>query len=165
MLEALSASALSPGAAAQYGAGLSHAALLYRDDGEYQARVAEFIRAGLDGGEQVFVAVPGHRKRLIAEELADGWGAVRYADMCDMGLNPGRIIPRVRGFIGDHPVRRVRYVCEPAWPGRSAAELREAVRHEALVNIAFAGLPVDIRMTRPASTRVRSPPPSAPIPC
>jgi anti-sigma regulatory factor (Ser/Thr protein kinase) len=31
-------------------------------------------------------------------------------------------------------------VGEPIWPGRSAAEIREVVRHEALVNVLFAGV-------------------------
>ncbi len=31
---------------------------------------------------------------------------------------------------------------EPAWPSRSAAEFREAARHEALCNLALVGVPM-----------------------
>ena len=33
---------------------------------------------------------------------------------------------------------------EPAWPGRSEAELVEAAKPEALINLAFTGLPLAI---------------------
>jgi anti-sigma regulatory factor (Ser/Thr protein kinase) len=35
-------------------------------------------------------------------------------------------------------------VQEPAWPARTVEELREVIRHEALVNLALAGLPVNV---------------------
>jgi anti-sigma regulatory factor (Ser/Thr protein kinase) len=57
---------------------------------------------------------------------------------CDR-RNPGRIIRTVlHAFVRDHPERRVRIVDEPIWPGRSAAECRAALQHEALINIALA---------------------------
>jgi DcmR-like sensory protein len=31
-----------------------------------------------------------------------------------------------------------------AWPGRSPEELREVIRHEALVNLALADIPVSV---------------------
>ena len=110
-----------------------------------------FARAGLARGEPVFIAVPGPagedlRDRLApgAGHLAPGAGQVIFADMARMGLNPARIIPAVRAFIDAHPGRRVRYIGEPAWPGRSADELRETARHEALINSAFRDAPATI---------------------
>jgi anti-sigma regulatory factor (Ser/Thr protein kinase) len=64
--------------------------------------------------------------------------------MAQLGRNPARIIPEVRDFIDAHPGQRVRYLGEPVWPGRSAAEMCEAARHEALINLAFAGMAVTI---------------------
>jgi len=61
-----------------------------------------------------------------------------------MGRNPAWIIPRVLAFTGRHRRRRVRYVGEPVWPSRTRAELREATRHEALINLAFATADADI---------------------
>ena len=47
-------------------------------------------------------------------------------------------------FLNAHPGRRVRCVQEPIWPGRTAAEQGEAIRHEALVNLAFEDAPVTV---------------------
>ncbi len=58
--------------------------------------------------------------------------------MAELGRNPARIIPEVQAFTDKHPGQRVRFVGEPIWPGRSAAEICEATRHEALLNLAFA---------------------------
>jgi len=65
-------------------------------------------------------------------------GELLFADMAELGSNPARIIPEVRSFTDKHPGQRVRFVGEPVWPGRSAAETCEAARHEALINLAFA---------------------------
>jgi anti-sigma regulatory factor (Ser/Thr protein kinase) len=120
---------------------LSHLAFFYRDQRDYLAQIQAFARAGQENGEPVFIAVPGDKGSLLADHLD---GHVRYADMAELGRNPARIIPEVRDFIDAHPGRRVRYVGEPIWPGRSAAEMCEAARHEALINLAFAGMPVAI---------------------
>ena len=121
--------------------GLSHLAFFYRDQDDYLAEIGEFASAGQENGEPVLIAVPGDKGSLLADHLD---GHAQYADMVELGRNPARIIPEVRAFIDAHPGRRVRYVGEPVWPGRSAAEMCEAARHEALINLAFAEMPVTI---------------------
>jgi anti-sigma regulatory factor (Ser/Thr protein kinase) len=133
-------SAQMPDVAAVDGA-LSHLALFYRDQRDYLARIEEFASAGHAAGEPVFIAVPGDKGSLLRDNLG---GPVRYADMADLGRNPARIIPEVREFIDAHPGQRVRYVVEPVWPGRSAAEMCEVARHEALIDLAFAGMAATI---------------------
>lgn len=117
---------------------LSHHALFYRDQREYLAGITAFARDGLASAEPVFIAVPGHRYPLVTEQLGEDFRQLAYADMAETGLNPARIIPEVKTFAERHPRQRVRFIAEPAWPGRSEAELCEATRHEALVNVAFA---------------------------
>jgi anti-sigma regulatory factor (Ser/Thr protein kinase) len=121
--------------------GLSHLAFFYRDQRDYLAQIQAFARAGQEHGEPVFIAVPEDKGRLLREHLGE---RIRYADMARLGRNPARIIPEVRAFIDAHPGQRVRYVGEPIWPGRSAAEMCEAARHEALINLAFAGMAATI---------------------
>jgi anti-sigma regulatory factor (Ser/Thr protein kinase) len=118
---------------------VSHLAFFYRDERDYLARIQAFAGAGLANGEPVFIAVPGEKGTLLRDHLGEGTRRLRYADMRQLGRNPARIIPEVRYFIDAHPGQRVRYVGEPIWPGRSAAEMREATRHEALINLAFPG--------------------------
>jgi anti-sigma regulatory factor (Ser/Thr protein kinase) len=116
---------------------LSHAALFYRGQPEYTGRIAAFVRAGLDQGEPALLAVPGDRIRMIAASVAGAPGEIAFTDMTELGRNPARIISELRSFADKHPGQRVRFVGEPVWPGRSAAEIREAARHEALLGLAF----------------------------
>ncbi len=115
-----------------------HLALLYRSSQEYLATLLAFVQAGLARAEPVLVAVPAPASDLLRDQLGPASGRLAFADMATHGLNPARIIPAVSAFFDAHPGQRVRYVGEPAWPARSADELRETARHEALLNRAFA---------------------------
>jgi anti-sigma regulatory factor (Ser/Thr protein kinase) len=117
--------------------GFHHEALLYRDEGELLEGTVPFIRAGLAAGEPVMVAVPAAEATLIAAELDGGRKEVRFVDMAALGRNPARIIPAWRRFAVEHGGRSVRGIGEPIWPGRTAAEIAESQRHEALLNLAF----------------------------
>jgi anti-sigma regulatory factor (Ser/Thr protein kinase) len=118
--------------------GLWHRALLYREPGEYAAAVSAFLRAGLADGERALAVVPGDRHDLLRAALGHNGGEVEFADMTDLGGNPARIIPAIEAF-ARAAGRPARVVAEAAWPGRSAAELTEVARHEALVNLALDG--------------------------
>ena len=124
--------------------GLSHAAFFYRSQSEYVAAIVALIQAGLAAGESALVAVPGTKAGVICDQLPAAPGEVVFTDMAELGRNPARITPEVRAFADKHPGQRVRFVGEPIWPGRSAAEICEAARHEALINLAFAQAPMTI---------------------
>ena len=124
--------------------GLSHLAYLYDDERDYLSYLSAFAGVGLRNGEPVFVAVPGRRAALLRERLGAESPLVRYGAMTETGRNPARLIPELRAFLDEHPGRRVRYIGESIWPGRSDAELCEATRHEALMNLAFASAAVSI---------------------
>ncbi|WP_285549332.1 anti-sigma factor RsbA family regulatory protein [Streptomyces lavendulae] len=119
--------------------GFVHPALLYRGPEEYLTGVGDFVRAALAAGEPVLVAVPGPRLGPLREVLGSGGAGVEFTDMARLGRNPGRILAALREFAERHEGRAARIVGEPVWAGRTPAEVREAVRHEALVNTAFAG--------------------------
>src|SRR5215469_8194152 len=123
---------------------LSHAAFCYGGQAEYATAIVAFIQAGLAAGEPAMVAVPGANARVIRDRLDDGPGEVVFTDMTELGRNPARIIPEVRAFADKHPGQNVRFVGETVWPGRSAAEICEAARHEVLINLAFAHKPITI---------------------
>jgi anti-sigma regulatory factor (Ser/Thr protein kinase) len=115
----------------------SHLAFFYRDERAYLSQLVAFAADGLKVGEPVFIAVPGPKGGLVREQLARP-GDLLFADIAEFGRNPARIIPEVHDFIARHPGQRVRYIAEPIWPGRSDAEICEATRHEALINLAFS---------------------------
>jgi anti-sigma regulatory factor (Ser/Thr protein kinase) len=126
------------------GAGLTHLAYLYDDERDYLASLSAFVHAGLRSDEPVFVAVPGRLAGLLSERLGAESPLLRYGAMAETGRNPARLIPELHAFLDEHPGQRVRYIGESIWPGRSAAELCEATRHEALLNLAFATAAVSI---------------------
>lgn len=122
-----------------------HEALFYRDAAEYVAGTVLFVRAGLDAGEPVLIAVPSANLSLVRDALGDDAERVRLADMTRAGRNPGRIIPHVlHAFLEENRGDRVRVIGEPIWAGRSATEYPACVQHEALINLAFAGRPATI---------------------
>jgi anti-sigma regulatory factor (Ser/Thr protein kinase) len=120
------------------GSGLRHMALFYRDHAERRAKLLSFVRAGLARAEPSLIALPRDEARLLGDELGDELGELLCCDMSDLGRNPARLIPEWRSFIDKHAGQRVLMVGEVVWPGRSPAEIREATRHEALVNLAFS---------------------------
>lgn len=124
--------------------GLNHLAYLYDDEHDYLSCLSGFVKEGLRNAEPAFVAVPGHRAAILREHLGGESALLRYGAMAETGRNPARLIPELHEFVAEHPGQRVRYVGESVWPGRSAAELCEATRHEALLNLAFATAAVSI---------------------
>jgi anti-sigma regulatory factor (Ser/Thr protein kinase) len=122
--------------------GLSHLALLYHGPREFVDAVTGFVDEGLAAGEPVMVVVPRSRMDMIKAGLkGDG---THFADMTELGRNPGRLIPAVQEFLEQFRDHRTRLVGEPIWPGRSADEIAEATRHEALINVALADFPVTV---------------------
>jgi anti-sigma regulatory factor (Ser/Thr protein kinase) len=120
-----------------------HDALLYGADREFLDGTLEFLNEGLEANESMLVVLAAEKIDALERELGDDAGRVRFADMAEVGANPARIIPAWRDF-ADECMRRgvpFRGIGEPIWPGRSADELVECQRHEALLNLAFADTP------------------------
>ncbi len=126
------------------GGRLRHLAFFYHSRGEYLSALRGFIRASRARGEAVLVAVPRRKAQLLRPELDDDSAHVSLVDMAELGRNPARIIPAVLTFAGKHRGQHVCCIGEPIWPGRTAAEMQEATRHEALINLAFRDSPVTL---------------------
>ncbi|MFZ0905775.1 MAG: anti-sigma factor RsbA family regulatory protein [Mycobacterium sp.] len=153
--------------------GFDHAALLYHSEREYVDWLARFISEGLDRAQPVLVAVPGDRLASLRTALGDAAADVTMADIMEFGRNPGRILAVQLAFVERHPGQHIRIIAEPLWAGRSAFEHSACMQHEALANIAFAGLDVtglcpydasclgesvlaDVRLTHPQIWRAGS---------
>ena len=132
--------------------GFHHEALLYADQDAFLAGTVPFLEEGLRGGERMLVALGADRIAALMAALERGADCVRFADMAHVGANPARIIPIWRDFVaGREDDAPARTIGEPIWAGRSAAELVECQRHEALLNLAFATTP-DFRLLCPYDT-------------
>lgn len=120
---------------------LWHGALLYDGTAQYVDVIEQFVQEGVEAGQPILMAVPGqHLKHFSRRTLQ--W--VDVVDMTRLGQNPSRIIPAIRQFVDRHRAQRTWFVGEPIWHGRSPAEIREATRHEALLNLAFADAAINI---------------------
>jgi anti-sigma regulatory factor (Ser/Thr protein kinase) len=119
-----------------------HLALLYHGRGEYLSALRAFVRARIARGDAVFVAVPRRKAQLVRQELGADSAHMTLADMAELGRNPARIIPAVLSYVSQHHGQNICFIGEPIWPGRTAAEIQEATRHEALMNLAFSDSPV-----------------------
>jgi anti-sigma regulatory factor (Ser/Thr protein kinase) len=125
------------GALLRGGSGLRHVALLY-DGADLGLVAANARRAGHDG-TPLHIAVPRPTLRPLTQALAPAPASAFLADMADLGRNPARLIAVGHSFADEHRGEPVCCLWEPAWPARSAAELLEVARHEALCNVAFRG--------------------------
>src|SRR5437763_3289093 len=96
------------------------------------------VDPALEADEPVATAVPGQKAELLREGMGPHPG-IELFDMVELGHKPARIIPAVEGMLARHDGSLLHYVGEPIWPGRSTDEIREATKHEALINLAWPG--------------------------
>ena len=120
-----------------------HEALFYKGTAEFVDRVSAFIEDSVVRREPILVVVGAEKIDQLRERLGGDPDGVRFADMAHVGQNPARIIPAWREFVAEQASsgRRFRGIGEPIWATRSASELVECERHEALLNLAFADAP------------------------
>jgi anti-sigma regulatory factor (Ser/Thr protein kinase) len=121
-----------------------HAALLHASTDEFVAGALGFVNAGLDLDEPVLVSAPEPGISFLRERMNGQAHRVDWADTATDGANPARIMPVLRAFADAHADRPVRFLQELAWAARTRAEQREAIRHEALINLAFAAARVRV---------------------
>src|SRR5215208_4902376 len=88
--------------------GYRHEALFYRGDEEFLAGTVSLVRDTVAADAAVLVAVPRPRSNALREALADDAEDVSFAEMEELGRNPGRIIGAWRSFVRKHADRERR---------------------------------------------------------
>ena len=119
--------------------GYHHEAFFYAGEAEFMAGTLGFLLAGYTAQEPTLVVLAADKIRALRGALGSAGDDVLFADMGEVGANPARIIPAWQDFLAVHgrAGRRLRGIGEPISSARSAAELSECQRHEALLNVAF----------------------------
>jgi anti-sigma regulatory factor (Ser/Thr protein kinase) len=117
---------------------VTHTALFYSDAQEYLDGVRIFIAEAAETGAPAVIAVPAVGLERLREGLDGALDHVQLTDMAELGANPARIIPAISTAIDAHAGQTLYFVAEPVWAERSRDEIGEAMRHEALINQAFA---------------------------
>ena len=129
--------------------GLRHEALLYAGESAFIDAVSGLVSEGRSADEPVAVVLPTARLKLIRHPPGPvaGDDRVHLLDMELVGHNPARLISALASWFDVYAPAGgpIRAVGEPIRPGRSAAEMVEMQRHEALVNVAL-GWDRDVRL-------------------
>ncbi len=124
--------------------GFRHEAVFYTNgDHGFIRETLPLIERALADDAPILAAVGRERAAALKDALPDDDAtALRFLDMPTIGRNPARTLSIWQEFVDQNS--RAPYalgLAEPLWPGRTAPELEECARHEALVNLAFAGGP------------------------
>ena len=124
---------------------LTHQALLYADQDQFLDAILPFVQDRGSRGEPVLVAVRQRNVDALREALNGEAerGEVQLLSIGQWYENPSRTRAKfTRWAAGRGGGRQLRLVGEPPWPLGSAAGVREWARHEAVVNVAMAHLPL-----------------------
>src|SRR4051794_16375791 len=97
--------------------GHRHEAFLYRSDAEFVNGCVPFLRAGLDAGEPVMVALVPKRIEQLRAVLGPAAAGIRFVDMSELGRNPARILPAWSAFVAEFGAggQPIRGIGEPVW--------------------------------------------------
>ncbi|MEU9212338.1 sensor histidine kinase [Streptomyces sp. NPDC048415] len=119
--------------------GFVHQALCYGSDDEFLEGTLDFARDGLAAGDAVLAVVKDPNIALLEAALGNRRDGVEFVDADDWYGRPSRTLGQYHAYCAEHGAgRRVRVIGEPVWTGRTDFELREWLRYESLLNVAFA---------------------------
>jgi MEDS: MEthanogen/methylotroph, DcmR Sensory domain len=83
---------------AEISTGYRHEAFLYRGMAEFLTGAGSFIRRAATAGDPILVMVSGSKIGVLRQELGAEAQNVTFADVADIGRNPGRMIAAWRGY-------------------------------------------------------------------
>jgi anti-sigma regulatory factor (Ser/Thr protein kinase) len=136
-------------------AGFRHDAFVYTDEDDFVRQAGGYARDGLAAGDTVVAVLPEEHNSLLRKALDGIADQVIFLDMTQLGRNPARIIPLWRTLLDQAPDIPLRGLGEPAYPGRSRAELEETALHELLLDVAFREFPGRFQLRCPYSAELR----------
>ncbi len=123
--------------------GFRHEVILHGDGADgFVRQTMPLIEEAIEREGPVLIAVSIDRIARLQEALGAQAARVEFADVRRLGANPARLIPAWREFLRVNRFStggEALGIGEPLWQGRSAAEIDECWRHEALLNLAFGG--------------------------
>jgi anti-sigma regulatory factor (Ser/Thr protein kinase) len=122
--------------------GFVHQALIYGSEQELVDTALRYVKDGVGAGEPVLIRVRAANAKALREALGSDSQAVDLLPAEGWYETPIRTRRRLLAWAGEQSKgHRVRLLVEPLWPLDSAAGIREWARHEAILNVAFAGSP------------------------
>src|SRR6478672_9419335 len=125
---------MAPGAPTEF----RHEAFFYDSPDQFFGGILPFVESAVASGEPALVILDANKIDQIRRHISDA-SRVEFADMTEVGGNPGRIIPLWLDFVDRHAdaASSLFGVGEPIGPDREGEELSECQVHEVLINVAF----------------------------
>jgi anti-sigma regulatory factor (Ser/Thr protein kinase) len=127
-----------------------HGALFFRTAQELISGIEAFAGQGLAEGQAVLIASAGTALAELRSRLGRTNPQVSWIDLTGGEGRPGRFTSALLAFADHHRGQGIRCVQEPGWHARPALELNEALRHEALINLALASSSASVLCAFPA---------------
>ena len=134
----------SHGDASAHGADFVHRALIYGSDHEFLDVAVPFVVDGLNSGQATLVSVQSRHIENLRAALGGTPEGLTLAPVEDWYETSARTRDKFARWAGERVEggRRVRLIGEPPWTVGDEARVRDWARHESVLNISFASLPV-----------------------
>lgn len=123
---------------------LIHRALMYEPGDGYLDTAAAFLREGIGAGDAILASGTTENVQRLRELLGSWADEVEFADSRLWYVQPTKTIAAYSTFVREHLNSRIRVIAEPGWQARTAIEVAEWTRYEALVNQAFADVDASV---------------------
>jgi anti-sigma regulatory factor (Ser/Thr protein kinase) len=124
--------------------GFSHPALVYASDQEFMDVALPFVEEGWARSEPALVAVQERNVENLRAAFGGEPEGVSLLTVPEWYESSARTREKFAGWAAERVERhpRVRLMGEPPWASGSEARTRDWARHDSVINVAFAGMPV-----------------------
>ena len=122
----------------------THTALVYGGEDQFATSVGAYLEEGVAREERVLAVVPQAKLERLRDELGADAQRVDFVDARDGYRPQWNVFRAVLNSLAEAPDRRLRVVAEQDLAARSAAEVRDYQRLEAMVNVVFRDHPLTL---------------------
>ena len=123
--------------------GFVHPALIYGSDQAFLDLALPLVERGIDRSEPTLVAVHERNLENLRSALGGEPEGVTMLSGEEWYETSARTREKFRSWAAERlNSGRVRLIGEPSWENANGARIRDWARHESVINIAFAGMPV-----------------------
>jgi anti-sigma regulatory factor (Ser/Thr protein kinase) len=124
--------------------GFVHSALIYGSDDAFMDVAMPFVEQGILAGEPTLIAVQGQNVEHLRSALGGEPDGVTLLSVEEWYETSARTRDKFGRWARERAGSgRVRLMGEPPWALGNDAQVRDWARHESVINVAFAGLPVN----------------------
>jgi anti-sigma regulatory factor (Ser/Thr protein kinase) len=118
----------------------AHVAAPYRSDESYLRTVMPAISDALRAGHDILMVTDQRRLDLVTDLIGNGAARIDRRLSSTWYTHPARTLTAYHEYAEPWAKRQTLLIGEPVWDGRGERDLREWVRYESALNLAFAGV-------------------------